>query len=357
MRDLTDPVILKKLKDKGITVIELPQEEKDSQIEDNSNKGLISSGNSQERSSIIKTAKDTLPNTLFGDSALVIHIKKGNCNIDIVQLLLEKGADPDIGFDTYTGTSLHCASGTGNAQLVKLLINKGNADVNAMDMRSRTPLFNAVKSGSVEVVDILLTNGARTDILAKFYGTPLHYACGAGNAEIIKLLIAKRNADVNAVDGYNRTPLFNAVKSGSIEAVDILLTNGARTDVVDKSGNIPLLLAAETGKVDITELVITKGQADVTAAACKNFGIAPELSNFEIAKSLITKKQMHPEFPLAIYQVSGEYAMLWHGSTAGAFNLKTIVMESIESMRRAGADIIICYYTPKLLKWYKPGRD
>ncbi|XP_019852216.1 PREDICTED: ankyrin repeat and SOCS box protein 3-like [Amphimedon queenslandica] len=298
MRDLTDPVILKKLKDKGITVIELPQEEKDSQIEDNSNKGLISSGNSQERSSIIKTAKDTLPNTLytasgddtylikaieednivdvklllekgcdpnitkFGDSALVIHIKKGNCNIDIVQLLLEKGADPDIGFDTYTGTSLHCASGTGNAQLVKLLINKGNADVNAMDMRSRTPLFNAVKSGSVEVVDILLTNGARTDILAKFYGTPLHYACGAGNAEIIKLLIAKRNADVNAVDG---------------------------------SGNIPLLLAAETGKVDITELVITKGQADVTAAACKNFGIAPELSNFEIAKSLITKKQMIKE--------------------------------------------------------------
>ena len=31
-----------------------------------------------------------------------------------------------------------------------------------------------------------------------------------------------------------RTPLLNAVKSGSIEAVDILLTNGARTDVVDK---------------------------------------------------------------------------------------------------------------------------
>ena len=32
----------------------------------------------------------------------------------------------------------------------------------------------------------------------------------------------------------NRTPLFNAVKKGSIEAVDILLTNGARTDVVSK---------------------------------------------------------------------------------------------------------------------------
>ena len=39
-------------------------------------------------------------------------------------------------------------------------------------------------------------------------------------------------------------------------------------------------------------------------------------------------------------QVSGEYAMLWHGSVAGAFDLKTIVMESVTSMRRAGE------YTP-----------
>ena len=28
--------------------------------------------------------------------------------------------------------------------------------------------------------------------------------------------------------------------------------------------------------------------------------------------------------------------MLWHGSVAGAFNLKTIVLESVTSMRRAG---------------------
>ena len=35
-------------------------------------------------------------------------------------------------------------------------------------------------------------------------------------------------------------------------------------------------------------------------------------------------------------QVSGEYAMLYHGSQAGAFDLKTVVMEAITSMRRAG---------------------
>lgn len=64
-------------------------------------------------------------------------------------------------------------------------------------------------------------------------------------------------------------------------------------------------------------------------------------------------KDKFPDVPLAIYQVSGEYAMLYHGSVAGAFDLKTIVMESLEGMRRAGADIIITYYVPQLLDWMR----
>ena len=45
---------------------------------------------------------------------------------------------------------------------------------------------------------------------------------------------------------------------------------------------------------------------------------------------------------LCYLQVSGEYAMLWHGSKAGAFDLKTVVMESVKSMRRAGE--CVCVY-------------
>jgi porphobilinogen synthase len=62
-------------------------------------------------------------------------------------------------------------------------------------------------------------------------------------------------------------------------------------------------------------------------------------------------KEKYSEYPIAVYQVSGEYAMLWHGSAAGAFDLKAILMESIQSMKRAGADVIISYYTPRLLEW------
>eukprot|EP01092_Planopodium_desertum_P015521 TRINITY_DN8250_c0_g1_i1.p1 TRINITY_DN8250_c0_g1~~TRINITY_DN8250_c0_g1_i1.p1 ORF type:complete len:137 (-),score=17.31 TRINITY_DN8250_c0_g1_i1:15-425(-) len=57
------------------------------------------------------------------------------------------------------------------------------------------------------------------------------------------------------------------------------------------------------------------------------------------------------KLPLACYQVSGEYAMLWHAAAAGAFKLKDAVMESLISLRRAGADVIISYYTPRVLDW------
>ena len=40
--------------------------------------------------------------------------------------------------------------------------------------------------------------------------------------------------------------------------------------------------------------------------------------------------------PLAVYNVSGEFAMLWHGAQAGAFDLKAAVMESMTAFRRAG---------------------
>ncbi len=46
--------------------------------------------------------------------------------------------------------------------------------------------------------------------------------------------------------------------------------------------------------------------------------------------------------------------MLWHGAAAGAFELKPAVLEMLGSMRRAGVDIIITYFAPKLLDWLSP---
>lgn len=46
----------------------------------------------------------------------------------------------------------------------------------------------------------------------------------------------------------------------------------------------------------------------------------------------------HPTHPLAVYNVSGEFAMLWHGAEAGAFDLRTAVMEAMTAFRRAGEE-------------------
>lgn len=43
-----------------------------------------------------------------------------------------------------------------------------------------------------------------------------------------------------------------------------------------------------------------------------------------------------PAHALAVYNVSGEFAMMWHGAQAGAFDLRAAVMESMTAFRRAG---------------------
>ena len=45
--------------------------------------------------------------------------------------------------------------------------------------------------------------------------------------------------------------------------------------------------------------------------------------------------------------------MLNHAAAAGAINLETTLMEVLTSMRRAGTDVIISYFTPKILEMIK----
>uniref|UniRef100_A0A1X7SLW7 Uncharacterized protein n=1 Tax=Amphimedon queenslandica TaxID=400682 RepID=A0A1X7SLW7_AMPQE len=90
---------------------------------------------------------------------------------------------------------------------------------------------------------------------------------------MLEFWIKRGDYDVNVKNKRNRTPLFNALDKYrcSIEAVDILLTNGARTDVVDTDDDsTPLHTASENGNSKIIELLITKGKADVNAMDEKN---------------------------------------------------------------------------------------
>ena len=55
--------------------------------------------------------------------------------------------------------------------------------------------------------------------------------------------------------------------------------------------------------------------------------------------------------PIAAYQVSGEYAMLKAAEERGWLDERAAVMESLLSIRRAGADIILTYFSTQAAKW------
>lgn len=55
--------------------------------------------------------------------------------------------------------------------------------------------------------------------------------------------------------------------------------------------------------------------------------------------------------PIAVYNVSGEYAMVKAAAQNGWIDEKRIVLETLTGMKRAGADIIITYHAIDVAKW------
>ena len=60
-------------------------------------------------------------------------------------------------------------------------------------------------------------------------------------------------------------------------------------------------------------------------------------------------KQHYPAVPLAAYQVSGEYSMIKAAAQLGWINEQDAILESLLSIKRAGADLIISYFAKSLV--------
>ncbi len=57
------------------------------------------------------------------------------------------------------------------------------------------------------------------------------------------------------------------------------------------------------------------------------------------------------DLPLAAYNVSGEYAMVKAAAAAGWLDEETAAIESLTAIKRAGADIVVSYWTKDLAEW------
>jgi len=55
--------------------------------------------------------------------------------------------------------------------------------------------------------------------------------------------------------------------------------------------------------------------------------------------------------PVAAYNVSGEYAMVKAAARRGWLDERTAALESLTAIKRAGADLVVSYWTKELASW------
>ncbi len=77
--------------------------------------------------------------------------------------------------------------------------------------------------------------------------------------------------------------------------------------------------------------------------------VKPALSYMDIVR----KARDEFNLPVAVYNVSGEYAMIKAAAQNGWIDERSVALEMLGSFKRAGADIIISYYTPEVINWIK----
>lgn len=77
--------------------------------------------------------------------------------------------------------------------------------------------------------------------------------------------------------------------------------------------------------------------------------VKPALAYLDVVKAVSEKF----DYPLAVYNVSGEYSMVKAAALNGWIDEKKIVTENLTAMKRAGAKIIITYHALDMAKWLK----
>ena len=94
-------------------------------------------------------------------------------------------------------------------------------------------------------------------------------------------------------------------------------------------------------------------EADLDTAEGADFlMVKPALAYLDIIKTLADNFQL----PIAAYQVSGEYAMIKAASEKGWLNEDQIVEETLTSIKRAGASVILTYFAKQFAERYASNR-
>ncbi|KAJ7440551.1 ankyrin repeat domain-containing protein, partial [Mycena galericulata] len=227
-------------------------------------------------------------NAAGGREGSSLHIAAARGHTEIVRILLEKGANVNAagGRD---GSSLHIAAARGHIENVRILLEKG-ANVNAAEGGDGSSLQAAAARGHTEIVGILLEKGANVNSAQGLYGSSLQVAAAGGHTEIVGILLEK-GANVNATGGEDRSSLQAAAARGHTEIVRILLEKGADVNAAGGRYGSSLHIAAARGHTEIVRYLLEKG-ADINAAQGRDgslLHIAAARGHTEIVRILLEK--------------------------------------------------------------------
>lgn len=160
-------------------------------------------------------------------------------------------------------TAITLASLNKKYACVSALIEAG-ADINKQDQTCLNPFLLSCLNNDVTLLRLILPANPDLNRLTRFGGVGLTPACEKGHLEIVKILLADTDINVNHTNFVGWTPLLEAIvlnDGGDTQQaiIRLLLDNGASPHMTDKYGKTPLELAREKGYEPIARLLIAAG--------------------------------------------------------------------------------------------------
>ncbi|CAL4123137.1 unnamed protein product [Meganyctiphanes norvegica] len=182
------------------------------------------------------------------DGTTPLILAAANGHVEVMQELLEQGADPNATRNTGTG-ALFFAAQCGFLDVVMLLLDNG-AQINKASKDGGTAMIVAAQCGHDHIVAEMLRRGADVNMAMRDRATAIFVAAQNGHDHVVKRLIDHGSTTtMRRQDGAG--PLWIAAQMGHASVVKVLLQNGAHPDTARYDGATPLFKAAHKGHLEV----------------------------------------------------------------------------------------------------------
>lgn len=152
---------------------------------------------------------------------------------------------------------------------------------------TKCDIIEAINNNNIKFIKECIDNKMNVDITNDREGSILILAIERGYKEMTRLLI--NNTDININNNYNYgmiSALHIACDNEDIETVDLLLKNGADTEITDNNYMRPIHYAAQKNNYEIIKLLINH-KADINKFDNYNRLPIHLTSNTEITEYLL----------------------------------------------------------------------